>query len=65
VKLLSELSIYHDEGKQNYDVDLFVKVLHIFATEDGRTSELRVIDSSNQVWFTTVYTSKFRWLKEG
>ncbi len=27
--------------------------------------EVRVIDESNEIWFTEVYPSKFKWLREG
>lgn len=28
-------------------------------------SEIRVVDESNEVWCTQIYTSKYKWLREG
>lgn len=64
IKKLADLNKLHEKGKMSYDVDLIVRVLQIFKLNDQK-NELRVIDDSNEVWFTEVYISRFRWLKEG
>jgi hypothetical protein len=32
---------------------------------DNFTSEIRVVDDSNQIWFTQVFTAKYRKIQEG
>lgn len=32
---------------------------------DEKMSEVRVLDESNEVWFTEIYMKKFKWLREG
>jgi len=52
-----------DSGKY-YDFDLQVKVAQLFKL-DEYSSEIRVIDESNQIWFCQVLNLKYRWLREG
>jgi hypothetical protein len=28
-------------------------------------SEVRVVDEGNEVWYTEIYSGKFKWLREG
>lgn len=32
---------------------------------DAYTSEIRVIDDSNEIWHAQVLNQKFKWLREG
>ena len=52
-----------DSGRY-YDLDLQVKILQIFKLDDY-SSELRVIDDSNQIWFCQILNNKYRSLREG
>lgn len=46
------------------DFDLQVRICQLFKIDDY-SSELRVIDESNEVWFCQVLNMKYRWLREG
>ena len=46
------------------DFDLQVKITQLFKIDDY-SSELRVIDEGNEIWFCQVLNMKFRWLREG
>ena len=52
-----------DNGKY-YDFDLQVKVVQLFKLDDY-SSELRVIDGSNEIWHCQVLNMKYRFLREG
>ncbi|TNV79559.1 hypothetical protein FGO68_gene16809 [Halteria grandinella] len=52
------------EDDRYYDVDLQVKVVQVFKLDDY-SSEIRVVDASNQVWFCQVLNLKYKYLKEG
>jgi hypothetical protein len=41
-----------------------VKVVQLFKIDDY-SSEMRVIDDSNEIWFCQVLNMKYRWLREG
>ena len=47
-----------------YDIDLVCKVVQMCKV-DEYCSELRLLDSSNEVWFCQGYTSRFRYVWEG
>lgn len=49
---------------KHFDFDLQVKILQIFKLDDY-TSEIRVIDQTNEVWHAQILTQKFKWLREG
>ena len=59
----SEQGKKRDNGKY-YDIDLQVKVVQMFKLDDY-SSEVRVVDDANQIWFCQVLNMKFRWLREG
>jgi len=45
-------------------VDLIVKIAQIHRIDD-KMSEIRVLDESDVMWFTQIFTNKFKWLREG
>lgn len=49
---------------ENYEFDLLVKVLKIFEKDDYNL-ELRIKDTSNEMWFIVIPKLKFGPLKEG
>lgn len=49
---------------KHFDFDLQVKILQIFKLDDY-TSEIRVIDATNEVWHAQILTQKFKGLREG
>lgn len=59
---LPEVCVKNEQGYYQ-DSDLQVKILQIFKLDDF-TSELRVMDASNQIWFCQILNQKFRGLKE-
>lgn len=65
-KFITELqhlnAIQRDD--KHFDFDLQVKILQIFKLDDY-TSEIRVIDATNEVWHAQILTQKFKWLREG
>lgn len=52
------------ENGKYYDFDLQVRVVQLFKVDDY-SSELRVIDDSNQIWHCHVHHMKYRFLREG
>ena len=59
---ITEKGVYDDGAAK--DVDLQVKVLQVFKI-DNFQSEMRVIDSSEEIWHCQINHAKFRWLHEG
>jgi hypothetical protein len=52
------------ENGKYYDFDLQVKVLQVFKLDDY-SSDVRVIDDSNELWHCQVLNLKYRFLREG
>lgn len=52
-----------EEGKY-FEFDLQVKVVQIFKV-DEYSSEARVLDSSNEIWFFQFLNMKYKWLRQG
>lgn len=52
------------ETGKYYDFDLQVRVVQVFKLDDY-SSEIRVIDDSNQIWFCQLLNLKYRWVREG
>jgi hypothetical protein len=52
----------HSEYFPNFDLE--VKIIRVFKIDDY-SSQIRVIDSSNEIWFCQVLNLKYPWLKEG
>ena len=44
---------------------MIVKIVQIIRRQDHQTSEVRVLDESNEIWFTEIFNRKFKWLREG
>jgi hypothetical protein len=44
---------------------LIVKVVQIIRRQDHQMSEVRVLDESNEIWYTEIFNRKFKWLREG
>ena len=44
---------------------MIVKVVQIIRSQDYQMSWVRVLDESNEIWFTEIYNRKFKWLREG
>lgn len=63
LKDVPEVGAKRDNGKY-YDFDLQVKVVQLFKLDDY-SSELRVIDCSNEIWHCQVLNLKYRFLREG
>ena len=63
---LNELSVAgaRKENDKYYDVDLQVKVCQVFKLDDY-SSEIRVVDGGNQVWYCNILNLKYRYIKEG
>ena len=47
-----------------YDFDLQVKIVQLIRI-DRYTSEIRVLDASNEIWHAQILNQKFKWLQEG
>jgi hypothetical protein len=62
---LKELEKLHAAERKGHEVDLIVKVVQIIRRQDHQTSEIRVLDESNEIWFTEIFNRKFKWLREG
>jgi hypothetical protein len=62
---LRELEKFHSAEKKGQECDLIVKVLQIFRSSQENMSEVRVVDEGNEVWYTEIYSGKFKWLREG
>lgn len=60
---LMDLNAIQQDDK-HFDFDLQVKILQMFKL-DNYSSEIRVIDSSNEIWHAQILTQKFKWLREG
>eukprot|EP00347_Sterkiella_histriomuscorum_P003620 403363589 len=52
------------ENGKYYDFDLQVRVVQVFRLDDY-SSEMRVVDDSNQIWFCQILNLKYRWVREG
>ena len=62
---LKELEKLHTADRKGHEVDLIVKVVQIIRRQDQQTSDVRVLDESNEIWFTEIFNRKFKWLREG
>jgi hypothetical protein len=51
---LKELEKLHSNEIRNREVDLIVKIVHIFRTKENHI-EVRMIDESNEIWFAEVF----------
>jgi hypothetical protein len=60
---LAALSTY-EEAEKRFDFDLQVKIVQ-FIRLDRYTSEISVLDSSNEIWHAQILNQKFKWLQEG
>ena len=63
-KLLGKLKEEASRHSESYEFDLLVKVLKIFE-KDEYNLELRIKDTSNELWFIVIPKLKFGPLKEG
>jgi hypothetical protein len=63
LKDIPEVGAKKENGKY-YDFDLQVKVVQLFKIDDY-SSEVRVIDASNELWHCQVLNLKYRFLREG
>lgn len=68
-RYITKLKDVPEEGKKRengkyYDFDLHVRVAQVFKLDDY-SSEARVIDDSNEVWFFQYLHMKYRYLREG
>jgi len=43
---------------------LQVRVVQLFRLDDY-SSEIRVIDESNEIWFCHILNMKYKWVREG
>jgi hypothetical protein len=62
---LKELEKLHAPERKGHEVNLIVKIVQIIRRQDHQTSEVRVLDESNEIWFTEIFNRKFKWLREG
>lgn len=62
---LKELEKLHSAERKGHEVDLIVKVVQIIRGQDHQMSEVRVLDESNEIWYTEIFNRKFKWLREG
>jgi hypothetical protein len=60
---LHDLNVMQSDEK-HFDFDLSVKILQMFKV-DAYTSEIQVIDSSNEIWHAQLLNNKYKQLKEG
>ena len=63
--MVPEVGTPNESNPTQYaDFDIQVKILQLFKLDQYK-SEMRVIDSSNEIWHAQVYNIKYRYLREG
>jgi hypothetical protein len=63
LKDIPEVGARKENGRYG-DFDLLVKVLQVFKLDDY-SSDVRLIDDSNQLWHCQILNLKYRFLREG
>ena len=67
---ITQLSDVPNVGAKNNERDYFpnfdlqVKIIQLFKIDEYST-QIRVIDSSNEIWFCQILNMQYQWLKEG